>query len=321
MSFPAGLLVLALLVGGVALAGSGAPRQRRPRLAARLDPYLRGLQPERTRLLTAGEPPLTPLPALERLLRPLLQEGARVVERWLGGSAAVARRLREAGAAADLGRFRAEQVLWGLIGFVAAVALALAMPALAGRPVSAVALVGGAVLGVVGGVLGRDWWLGRQVARRQVRMLRELPTVADLLCLAVTAGEGPRAALERAVTRSRGELSRELGVVLADLRAGEPFVTAMERLAVRAPMPPVVRFVDGLVVAVERGTPLGDVLRAQGRRRPRAAQARPDRGRRPPRGPHARAIQYWFSEPREELRDVPGAASNQPSESAGGLAT
>jgi tight adherence protein C len=40
-------------------------------------------------------------------------------------------------------------------------------------------------------------------------------------------------------------------------------VTAMERLAVRAPMPPVVRFVDGLVVAVERGTPLGDVLRAQ----------------------------------------------------------
>jgi tight adherence protein C len=146
MSFPAGLLVLAMLVGGVALAGSGAPRQRRPRLAARLDPYLRGLQPERTRLLAAGEPPLTPLPALERLLRPLLQEGARVVERWLGGSAAVARRLREAGAAGDLGRFRAEQVLWGLIGFVAAVLLALAMPALAGRPVSAVALVGGAVL-------------------------------------------------------------------------------------------------------------------------------------------------------------------------------
>jgi tight adherence protein C len=154
-------------------------------------------------------------------------------------------------------------VLWGLIGFVAAVLLALAVPALAGKPVSAVALVGGAVLGVGGGVLGRDWWLGRQVARRQARMLRELPTLADLLCLAVTAGDGPRAALERAVTRSRGELSRELAVVLADLRAGEPFVTAMERLAVRAPMPPVVRFVDGLVVAVERGTPLGDVLRAQ----------------------------------------------------------
>jgi hypothetical protein len=33
------------------------------------------------------------------------------------------------------------------------------------------------VLGVVGGVLGRDWWLVRQVGRRQARMLRELPTV------------------------------------------------------------------------------------------------------------------------------------------------
>jgi hypothetical protein len=122
--------------------------------------YLRGLRPERTRLLEAGDPPLTPLPALERLLRPLLQEGARAVERWLGGSAAVARRLREAGAAGDVGRFRAEQVLWGLIGFVAAVLVALAMPALAGRPVSAAALVGGAVLGV-----GVPRWSGRSPAR------------------------------------------------------------------------------------------------------------------------------------------------------------
>jgi hypothetical protein len=55
---------------------------------------------------------------------------------------------------------------------------------------------------------------------------------------------------------------RGLAVVIADLRAGEPFVTAMERLT-RAPGPPVVRLVDGLVVAVERGAPLGDVLRAQ----------------------------------------------------------
>ena len=79
----------------------------------------------------------------------------------------------------------------------------------------------------------------------------------------MTAGEGPRAALERTVARSQGPLSRELEQVLGDLRAGEPFTTAMERLAVRVPVPAVVRFVDGLVVAVERGTPLGDVLRAQ----------------------------------------------------------
>jgi tight adherence protein C len=263
MSLAVAVLVSLGLVVGTAIVVSGAPRMRRPRLATRLDPYLRGLEPARTRLLEGTEAPLPPFPALERLLGPLLQEGARLAERWLGGSPTVARRLREAGAPGDVARFRAEQALWGLGGFVTALVLTLGLPGLAGRPVSAVAVVGGAVLGVVGGVLGRDGWLGRQVARRQARMLRELPTLADLLCLAVTAGEGPRAALERTVVRSRGELSRELAVVLADLRAGAPFTTAMERLAVRVPIPAVVRFVDGLVVAVERGTPLGDVLRAQ----------------------------------------------------------
>jgi tight adherence protein C len=263
VSLADGLLVSLALALGVALAASGAPRRRRPRLAARLEPYLRGLAPARSRLLAADEAPLTPLPALERLLWPLLQEGARLVERWLGGSAVVARRLREAGAAAEVTRFRAEQVLWGLAGFVAALLLCLVLLPLAGRPPTAAALVGGAIAGVLGGVLGRDWRLGRQVARRQARMLRELPTIADLLCLAVTAGEGPRAALERTVSRSGGELSRELALVLADLRAGVPFTSALEGLAVRVPLPQVARFVDGLVVAVERGTPLGDVLRAQ----------------------------------------------------------
>lgn len=260
---PAAVAVSVGLVAGVVLAVLGAPRMRRPRLAARLDPYLRGLEPATTRLLQGAETPLTPLPALERLLGPLLRDGARLVERWLGGSAAVARRLREAGAAADVTRFRAEQVLWGLAGFAAGVLVTLGLPALAGRPVSAMAVVGGAVLGALGGVLSRDGWLGRQVARRQAQVLRELPTLTDLLCLAVTAGEGPRAALDRTVARSHGELSRELAMVLADVRAGEPFTTAMERLAVRVPIPAVVRFVDGLVVATERGTPLGDVLRAQ----------------------------------------------------------
>jgi tight adherence protein C len=260
---PAAVLVSVGLAAGLVLAASGAPRLRRPRLAARLDPYLRGLEPTATRLLEGAEAPLTPLPALERLLGPLLGEGARLVERWLGGAPAVARRLREAGVPGDVARFRAEQVLWGLAGFLGAILVTVGLPVLAGRPVSAVAVVGGVMVGALGGALGRDGWLGRQISRRQARILRELPTLADLLCLAVTAGEGPRAALERTVGRSRGELSRELALVLADLRAGEPFTTAMERLGVRVPVPAVVRFVDGLVVATERGTPLGDVLRAQ----------------------------------------------------------
>jgi tight adherence protein C len=263
MSFAQALVVSLAFTLGVGLVASAAPRLRRPRLAPRLDPYLRGLVPSRSRLLQHDEAPLTPFPTLERLLRPVFQEGTRLLDRWIGGSAGVDRRLREAGREQTVTRFRAEQVLWGLAGFALAVVLGLVLPGAAGGRTSALTLAGASALGTLGGVLARDWRLTREVERCHARMLSELPTLADLICLAVTAGESPRAALERAVGRTRGEMSRELAVVLADLRDGMPFTVAMERLATRVPVPQVVRFVDGLVVAVERGTPLADVLRAQ----------------------------------------------------------
>jgi len=262
MSLAAALLTSLTLVVGLVLLASAVPRRRRPRLLARLDPYLRGLEPRRTRLLEAEEAPLVPFPVLERLLRPILEEGGRLVERCLGGTAGVARRLREAGFAENVPRFRAEQTLWGLAGFAAATVVGLVLPAMTGGVPAFAATTGGA-LGLLGGILGRDWRLTRRVERRQARMIDELPTLADLICLAVTAGEAPRAAIERVVARARGELSHELDLVLADLRAGAPFITALERLAARVSVPQVIRFVDGLVVAVERGTPLADVLRAQ----------------------------------------------------------
>jgi tight adherence protein C len=262
MSPAAGMLTCLTLALGLALAGSGSPARRSPRLPVRLDPYLRGLEPRATRLLETEEPPLVPIRLLDRLLRPVLDEGGRLVERCLGGTTGVARRLREAGLPEDVPRFRAEQMLWGLAGFAGCSVVALVGPMMSG---GAPALAGTAagILGLLGGVLGRDWRLTQQVERRQARMLEEVPALADLICLAVTAGEAPRAAIERVVARAHGELSRELGLVLADLRAGTSFIAALERLAARVPVPQVVRFVDGLVVAVERGTPLADVLRAQ----------------------------------------------------------
>src|SRR5262245_25209419 len=97
-------------------------------------------------------------------------------------------------------------------------------------------------------------WLGREVGRRQARMMMELPTLTDLLCLAVTAGESPRAALERVVRVADGEMRGELAVVVATVRGGTPLATALEELAARVPLPQVARFVDAPVVAMERGS-------------------------------------------------------------------
>ncbi len=109
----------------------------------------------------------------------------------------------------------------------------------------------------------RDRWLSREVAVREERMMAEFPTIAELLALAVAAGEGAVGALERVTRISHGELARELGRALADARAGASLVQALQGIASRTSLPPLARFVDGVAIAVERGTPLADVLRAQ----------------------------------------------------------
>src|SRR4029078_2537867 len=65
------------------------------------------------------------------------------------------------------------------------------------------------------------------------------------------------------VAGRRGELSAELGAVLADIRTGTPVSAALDDLARRSGLPVVARFAEGMAVAIERGTPLAGVLDAQ----------------------------------------------------------
>ncbi|MDP9432018.1 MAG: type II secretion system F family protein [Actinomycetota bacterium] len=245
---------------GLVLSLAGTPRLRRPRLADRLEPYLRD-SPRPSRLLSSTRD-LTPFPTAERLLRPVLRDLVRFLDRSLGGIASVQRRLDAAGRGMTLEQFRAEQVLWGAGGLVCGLGLSLLLAA-TGRSASGVPLLVLTVLLVLGGVLARDRWLSHEVARRSERMMAEFPTVADMLALAVAAGEGPVGAMERLTRIGSGELTRELGHALADARAGASLVQALESMAARTALPVLSRFVDGVAVAVERGTPLAEVLRAQ----------------------------------------------------------
>lgn len=253
----AGLGLLAS--AGLLLAVSRVPALRRPRLDDRLAPYLRdAATPSR---LLRTERSLTPFPTLERILAPVLTDAIRLVERVLGGAASARHRLEQAGRGMTLEEFRAEQVLWGGGGLLAGIALAAL--ASANGSFRAVPLLVLCLVTTVAGVLGRDRWLSREVAVREERMMAEFPTIAELLALAVAAGEGAVGALERVTRISRGELARELGRALADARAGASLVHALQGIATRTTLPALARFVDGVAVAVERGTPLADVLRAQ----------------------------------------------------------
>jgi len=240
MSAGAGLGLL-VVVGFWSLTQS--IRRRRLRLVDRIAPYVDG--------------PPTARPA-EPLWSRILRENARRI----GESVSVRRRLAALGDGCDVEQYRMEQLTWAGAGLLAALALCGLAIARGGHVSPVVVLVLAAVLSV-GGALARDRMLSTQVARREERMLAELPAVAEMLALSVGAGEGVTGALERVSRIARGDLADELRRTLADARAGTPVVDALTRMAARSSLPALSRFVDGIAVAVDRGTPLADVLRAQ----------------------------------------------------------
>jgi len=248
----------AILAAGCALVFAGLPVNRRPGLEARLAPYLRDTAlPSRLLAIRRDRQG----PGLLLILRPVLHEAGRGVERVLGGAASVRRRMERAGLPPDVEGFRAEQVVWGVGGGVAGLVVATLKWLRDGGSVIPLVLL--AFIAAAVGVVVRDQMLTMSATRRERQMLAEFPTVAELLALAVGAGEGATGALERVCRLSQGQLAAELRQCLADARAGANLPTALQGLADRTGLPSLARFVDGIVIAVERGTPLADVLRSQ----------------------------------------------------------
>lgn len=250
--------VLGLAAGaGTWLVASAAAPARRSGLDRRLAPYLADAAG------SSGPADRLPLPvAAGRLLAPVLAAAARALDGLLGGRGSVRRRLAVLSDRRSVEDVRVEQVLCGLAGLAAGLAPAAALTVASGRWSAsgpAVLAAGGALTGV----LARDRALSRQVRRRQAAVLAELPVVAELLALAVTAGEGLAGALERVCRLTAGALPAELAAALARVRAGTPLGTALAEVRDRAGLPVLARFLDGVVVALERGTPLADMLRAQ----------------------------------------------------------
>jgi tight adherence protein C len=255
-----GALLGAVAGVGLVLVAARLRVVHRPTLAVRVLPYLRDV-PRLGRAAPMDEPTSSPVSAAAGVFGPPLRAAANAVERVLGGASSVRRRLARAALPKTVHDFRVEQVLWGLGGFavVAAYCLVTAVGG-GGDTVSSLLLC---AVGFATGVLARDTYLTSQVSARERKVTAEFPVLAELLALAVAAGESPVAALDRVVRRSGGELSRDLAGVLASVRTGEPVAHAFDRMAASTGVPSVARFAQGVAVAVERGTPLADVLHAQ----------------------------------------------------------
>ena len=114
------------------------------------------------------------------------------------------------------------------------------------------------------GVMGPNVWLKGRVARRQVRIQRELPDALDLIIVSVEAGLGLEAAMARVAESGTGPVAVEFHHVLSDMNLGFGRRRAMQGLAMRTGVPAVSALVAAIIQADQTGMGLGQVLRAQG---------------------------------------------------------
>lgn len=254
----AGVVALGVLLGtGLALV-VGWWDARTPRLVDRIAPHVRGSAADELR---RRHEPATPFPTIERLLAPVVRDGVRWIERWGSPTQELRARLVRAGGDTTVDQYRAQQVVCGVGGLAAGIVLALTLAA--SRHPSPVALfILVAVCGVAG-AMARDYALGLAVHKREARIVAELPTIAELLALSVSAGEGALGALERVARMTRGVMAEELRFTLGAVRSGAPLSLALMQLADRTGVLALRRFADGVATAVELGTPLAEVLRSQ----------------------------------------------------------
>jgi tight adherence protein C len=257
---PGGVAIGAAVGAGLATVVRAWRSSRRPSLDSRVLPYVRDVPSvaQTWRREARSDAPTT---ALLAIVQPLRARAGDALGRVLGGADLVRRRLERAGSDLTVERFRLSQASYGMAAGGAALVIGMLGPARhGGGAIGWLLLAGGSALA---GVVARDLQLSRRISRRERQMLAEFPVIADLIALSVAAGEGPIGAIGRVVSTCRGVLPDELARVLAESRSGVSITAALDALARRGSLPIVSRFVEGVVVALERGTPLVDVLVAQ----------------------------------------------------------
>lgn len=236
---------LGALVALAALLLLSWARDRRPRpLVDRLAPFVQvpGLVSRR---------PLDPTITIATLRRRAADASSRA-DRDLPS------RLARAGRGGAAGAYRVERLGWAATGGLTGAAVT----ALTGAAtLSAFVLL--PTMGAVAGWGACDLRLRRQERHRCATVVRQLPTLADLVALAVSAGATPLAAIERSGATIGGPLGEDVEYGIRLVHGGASAESGLRHIAAVSGVPALDRFVDSLVVALQRGTPVAEVARAQ----------------------------------------------------------
>lgn len=258
-SYPLSGAIIGFIFGVGALLVIWRLRARTVRFHDRIAPYL-GPRTTTSDLLRDARA-ITPFPILEQFLAPWIKDVGAFLERFGSARATLEIRLRRAGNRQSVEQFRVQQVLSAVLGLAGGTFVAVTLRIVRSSPLPILVLL--VIICAVVGVLLSDQVLSRQIKMRERKMMLEFPTIAELFALAVGAGQSPAAALDRVCATATGEVVIELRQLLATVHSGTPFVRGLEEFATSTSLPALARFAEGVAIAVERGTPLADVLRDQ----------------------------------------------------------
>jgi tight adherence protein C len=109
----------------------------------------------------------------------------------------------------------------------------------------------------------QQWRLNEEAKKAVQAIERQLPSVLELLAFAVAAGEPVLLAMRRVTQSCTGPLISELRQLVYAVNSGESLIAALDRLQADLGSQAVSRSTHALNLALERGTPLAQVLRAQ----------------------------------------------------------
>lgn len=235
------------------------PRLSKPRLVNRVAPYLVDISPDARELLSRRT--VDPLPIIGALFGPAFAQLRSMLGRVLGGTSTIELRLRQSGSGVSVEAFRGQQLLCAIVGAALGILSSVVLSRAQSVPIALHVVI--IVVFAVAGLVFRDYLLQRAAKARLARITSELPTVLEFLTLSLSAGEGILDAIRRVSRVSHGELAVELARVAAAVNTGLPLIESLSGLDRGVQLPALTRCIEQITGAIERGTPLAEVFRAQ----------------------------------------------------------
>lgn len=125
-----------------------------------------------------------------------------------------------------------------------------------------------AILGLISGDRANKKQLTTKSKNRILSLRNDFPYFVEHLALCVTAGLSPVISIKTILDTDLIEsfstaLNVELNQLLFEINHGKSATLSLDEFAKRINIPEIYRFVDVLIVTMERGTPLAEVLRQQ----------------------------------------------------------